>query len=335
MEKFGVANSQKFDVYASRLMPREEFFTMGHRSCQGCGEALAVRWVCKAIGKDAIIAHATGCMEIVSSGFPQTAWMNPWIHVAFENTSAVAAGIETALRILHRKGKMAEMPKVVAMGGDGATSDIGLQSLSGAMERGHNFTYVCWDNEAYMNTGIQRSSSTPFGAMTTTSPPGKESFGQSTWKKNMVAIAVAHAIPYVATVSPSYPFDLYFKVKKALDTPGPAYIHCLSVCPTGWRSATDISVRLGRLAVETGVFPLYEVVNGRYRLTVDVPRMRPVKDYLKPQGRFRHLREPYVNFIQQQTQERYQLLLDKCEAKYPEFPSLAPAEEGELWISKD
>ena len=176
MEKFGVANSQKFDVYASRLMPREEFFTMGHRSCQGCGEALAVRWVCKAIGKDAIIAHATGCMEIVSSGFPQTAWMHPWIHVAFENTSAVAAGIETALRILHRKGKLAEMPKVVAMGGDGATSDIGLQSLSGALERGHNFTYVCWDNEAYMNTGIQRSSSTPFGAMTTTSPPGKAKF---------------------------------------------------------------------------------------------------------------------------------------------------------------
>ena len=194
MEKFGYAQSQKFDTYASRLMPRKEFFTSGHRSCQGCGEALAVRWVCKAIGEDAIIAHATGCMEIVSSGMPQTAWMNPWIHVAFENTSAVASGIEAALKVLSRKGKLkGKMPAVVAMGGDGGTSDIGLQSLSGAMERGHNFTYICWDNEAYMNTGIQRSSSTPYGAMTTTSPPGKMSIGQSTQKKNMVSIAVAHA----------------------------------------------------------------------------------------------------------------------------------------------
>ena len=169
------------------MLPRDEFFTSGHRACQGCGEALAVRLVCKAIGKDAIIAHATGCMEIVSSGMPQTSWMHPWIHVAFENTSAVASGIDAALKILERKGKLAgPMPKVVAMGGDGGTSDIGLQSLSGALERGTNFTYVCWDNEAYMNTGIQRSSATPFGAMTTTSPPGKLSKGQATWKKDMI-----------------------------------------------------------------------------------------------------------------------------------------------------
>jgi pyruvate ferredoxin oxidoreductase beta subunit len=320
MEKFGRAQSQKFDTYASRLLPREEFFTSGHRSCQGCGEALAVRWVCKAIGKDAIIAHATGCMEIVSSGLPQTAWMHPWIHVAFENTAAVASGIDAALKILERKGKLSgAMPKVVAMGGDGGTSDIGLQALSGAMERGTNFTYFCWDNEAYMNTGIQRSSATPYGAMTTTSPPGKKSIGQPTWKKDMVAIAVAHDIPYVATASPSYLFDLYFKVRKALETPGPAYISVLSVCPTGWRSATDVSVRLGRLAVETGVFPLYEVVEGKYRLTVEVPKMRPVKDYIKPQGRFRHLRDPEVEFIQKQVQANYELLLQKCKSPYPEF----------------
>ena len=184
MDKFGFAESQKYDTYASRLMPREELFTPGHRACQGCGEALAVRWVTKAIGPDAIIAHATGCMEIVSSGMPQTSWMNPWIHVAFENTAAVASGIDAGLKILERKGKLAgPPPKVVAMGGDGATSDIGLQALSGAMERGTNFTYFCWDNEAYMNTGIQRSSSTPFGAMTTTSPPGKKSIGQAPGKK--------------------------------------------------------------------------------------------------------------------------------------------------------
>ena len=320
MEKFGRAQSQKFDTYASRLLPREEFFTSGHRSCQGCGEALAVRWVCKAIGKDAIIAHATGCMEIVSSGLPQTAWMHPWIHVAFENTAAVASGIDAALKVLERKGKLSgAMPKVVAMGGDGGTSDIGLQALSGALERGTNFTYFCWDNEAYMNTGIQRSSATPYGAMTTTSPPGKKSIGQRNWKKDMGAIAVAHGIPYVASASPSYLFDLYFKVRKALETPGPAYISVLSVCPTGWRSATDVSVRLGRLAVETGVFPLYEVVDGKYRLTVEPPKLRPVKDYLKPQGRFRHLRDPEVEFIQKQVQGNYELLLQKCKSPDPEF----------------
>jgi len=216
----------------------------------------------------------------------------------------------------------------VAMGGDGGTSDIGLQSLSGALERGTNFTYVCWDNEAYMNTGIQRSSATPFGAMTTTSPPGKMSKGQATWKKDMIAIAVAHGIPYVATASPSYPFDLYFKVKKALETPGPAYINVLSVCPTGWRSATDLSVRLGRLAVETGVFPLFEVVDGKHRLTVEVPKMRPIKDYLKPQGRFRHLREPEIDFIQKQVQARYDLLLQKCQAPFPEFAPVHIPEVG-------
>ncbi len=330
MEKFGTAQSQKFDTYASRLLPREEYFTPGHRACQGCGEALAVRWVCKAIGKDAVIANATGCMEIVSSGMPQTAWLHPWIHVAFENTAAVASGVEAGFKILARRGKLSgPPPKVVAMGGDGGTTDIGLQALSGALERGHDFTYICLDNEAYMNTGIQRSSSTPYGAMTTTSPPGKKSIGQHTWKKNMMAIAVAHGVPYVATASPSYLFDLFFKVRKALETPGPAYIHVLSVCPTGWRSAIDLSVRLGRLAVETGVFPLYEVVNGRYRLTVEVPKLRPVTDYLKPQGRFRHLRAPEIDFIQRQTTARYELLLQKCQAPYPEFPTLAHAEEAE------
>ncbi|MBM4274632.1 MAG: pyruvate synthase subunit beta [Deltaproteobacteria bacterium] len=327
MEKFGYAQSQKFDTYASRLMPRKEYFTSGHRACQGCGEALAVRWVTKAIGEDAVIAHATGCMEIVSSGMPQTAWMHPWIHVAFENTAAVASGLETGYRILVRKGKLDAIPKVVAMAGDGGTTDIGLQALSGALERGHNFTYICWDNEAYMNTGIQRSSSTPYGAMTTTSPPGKLSIGQATQKKNMVAIAVAHGIPYVATACPSYLFDLYFKVRKAIETPGPAYIHILSVCPTGWRSATELSVRLGRLAVETGVFPLYEVENGRYRLTVEPPKLRPVNDYLKPQGRFRHLRDKERAFIQRYTLAAYQLLLDKCGAPYPEFPVISETEE--------
>ncbi len=313
MEKFGRAESQKFDTYASRMLPRDEFFTSGHRACQGCGEALAVRLVCKAIGKDAIIAHATGCMEIVSSGWPQTAWMHPWIHVAFENTSAVASGIETALKILERKGKLSgPMPKVVAMGGDGGTTDMGLQALSGALERGTRFMYICFDNEAYMNTGIQRSSSTPYGASTTTSPPGKASIGQVTWKKNMPAIVAAHNAPYVATASPSYPFDMMAKIKRGLDANGPAYVHVLSVCPTGWRCAPDLSVRMGRLAAETGIFPLYEIVDGQYRLTLELPQLRPVNDYLKLQGRFRHLTPDDIDRIQTRVNAEYERLKVKA-----------------------
>ncbi|GAH25800.1 unnamed protein product, partial [marine sediment metagenome] len=176
--------------------------------------------------------------------------------------------------------------KIVAMAGDGGTSDIGLQALSGALERGHDFLYICFDNEAYMNTGIQRSSATPYGASTTTSPAGKVSIGQVTWKKNVPAIAAAHDIPYVATACPSYPFDLMDKVAKGAATPGPAYIHILSPCPTGWRFATDLTIRLGRLAVETGTFPLYEVENGTYRLNFDFPKLRPVTDYMKLQRMF-------------------------------------------------
>jgi pyruvate ferredoxin oxidoreductase beta subunit len=197
------------------------------------------------------------------------------------------------------------------MGGDGATTDIGLQSLSGAFERGHNFLYVCYDNEAYMNTGIQRSSSTPFGAATTTSPAGKLKPGQITWKKNMGEIAVAHNIPYVATACSSYPFDLIQKVKKAARIHGPAYVHVLSVCPTGWRVPPNKAIWIGRLAVETGVFPLYEVENGKYRITVDVPELKPVSHYLKPQGRFRHLTPERIDQIQERVTREYNQLKAK------------------------
>jgi len=201
---------------------------------------------------------------------------------------------------------------VVAIAGDGGTSDIGLQALSGAMERGHDFTYICFDNEAYMNTGIQRSSSTPYGAFTTTSPIGKKSIGQFSWKKDMPAIAVAHNIPYVATANHSYPFDLMDKVARAVATPGPAYVHILSVCPTGWRSTPDLTVRLGRLAAETGVFPLYEVVDGRYKVTVDFPELRPIRDYLKLQGRFRHLSDDAIDMIQDRVVAEYSKIRDKA-----------------------
>ncbi len=301
------------DLFAPRLVTTEENFAPGHRACIGCGEALAVRHVCKALGNNVIIVTATGCVEIISSLLPQTSWQVAWIHTLFENVGAVVSGIESAYKVRKRKGKVpaAKEVKFVGFGGDGATTDIGIQALSGAMERGHDFLYCCFDNEAYMNTGIQRSSSTPYGAWTTTAPVGKKSIGQMTRKKNMPEIAVAHRIPYVATASPSYPFDLMDKVKQGVETEGPAYIHILSVCPTGWRSTPDITIELGRLAVETGIFPLYEVINGEYRLSVDLPELKPVKEYLKKQGRFKHLTEDIIEQIQARVEEDYMRLREK------------------------
>jgi len=301
-------------IYVPRLLPKEEHLAPGHRACIGCCEVLALRQVCKVLGRNVIIANATGCMEIVSSPYPTTSWQVPWIHTLFENTAAVASGIESGLKALHRKGKGTGKAKVVAMAGDGGTSDIGFQALSGALERGHDFIFVCFDNEAYMNTGIQRSSATPFGASTTTSPAGRVSIGQTTWKKNLPAIVAAHDIPYVATACPSYPIDLTNKVSKAMEVQGPAYLHVLSPCPTGWRYPVDMGIRIGRLAVETGVFPLYEVENGQYKLNVDFPRLRPVQDYLKPQGRFRHLPKEEVERIQARVVAEYDKLKAKASA---------------------
>ena len=303
---------ENIGIYAARVAPKVDGLAPGHRACIGCGEALAVRIAMKAMGSNIIIANATGCMEVISSQLPATAWDVPWIHTLFENTSAVASGVESALKALTRKGKLPDKgTKVVAMGGDGATSDIGFQALSGALERGHDFLYLMFDNEAYMNTGIQRSSATPFGASTTTSPAGKKSIGQKTWKKNMPAIVAAHDIPYVATASPSYHFDMMEKEKKGLDDNGPALISVFSVCPTGWRSAPELSVRLGRLAVQTAVFPLYEVENGKYKITVEPAPIRPVQDYFKLQARFRHLSEGNVKEIQERVTREYESLKRK------------------------
>lgn len=304
---------EKQTVYVPRLLSKKERFAPGHRACVGCGEALAVRLVCKALGDNVIVANATGCMEIVASQLPYTSWLVPWIHTLFENTAAVASGIESGLKAMNRKGtrKLPDV-KVVAIAGDGGTSDIGLQALSGALERGHNFLYVCFDNEAYMNTGIQRSSATPYGASTTTSPAGKASIGQITWKKNMPSIVAAHDIPYVATATPSYFKDLMAKVEKGVATNGPAYIHVFSVCPIGWRSPPELGVRIGRMAVDTGIFPLYEVEKGEYKLNFDPPQLRPVTDYLKLQGRFRHLSEDVIKEIQQRVNDDYAKLKERA-----------------------
>lgn len=296
--------------------PEVEFVTSGHRACQGCAEILALRLALKVFGEDTVIAMATGCMEIISTPLPTTNWRLPWIHVAFENAAAVASGVESGLKILMEKGKIPQKDiHVVAVAGDGGTSDIGLQALSGALERGHKFTYICLDNEAYMNTGIQRSSSTPFGAMTTTSPPGKKSIGQSTQKKNMPKIVAAHNIPYVATACPSYPFDLLAKIKKAKAVNGPSYIHILSVCPTGWRIPSDEAILYGKLAVRTGVFPLYEVENGKYRITHSPEPLRPVSEYIKGQGRFKHLTDDLIAQIQERVNSDWENLKFQCGAK--------------------
>ncbi len=296
-----------------KLNEAGELFMPGHRACIGCGEALAMRQVCKALGRDIIITQATGCMEIISSPFPTTNWMVPWVHTLFENTAAVAAGIESGLEMLKRKGRgPAQEVTVVAMGGDGATFDIGIQALSGALERNHNFIYVCFDNEGYMNTGIQRTSSTPYGATTTTSPHGKNSIGQTTQKKDMPLIALAHHIPYVATACHSYPTDLARKVKKAKEIKGPAFLLVFSACPTGWGSDPDMSIELGRLAVETGVFPLGEVVYGKYEMTKHIKKLRPIRDYLKVQRRFRHLPDDIIDQIQERVWERYEEGKSKC-----------------------
>lgn len=307
--------SEKSVKFGRWSVSTEEYLAPGHRACIGCAEALAVRLALKALGRDIIIANVTGCIEIISSALPYTSWRVPWIHTLFENAGAVASGIESGLKAMMRKGSLPPREiHCVAMAGDGGTSDIGIQALSGALERGHDFLYICYDNEAYMNTGIQRSSATPYGASTTTAPAGKVSIGQVTWKKNMPAIAAAHNIPYVATACPSYPFDLVDKVRKGAEVKGPAYVHILSPCPTGWRYPGDISITIGRLAVETGVFPLYEIEDGNLRLTVDRPKLRPVREYLELQGRFRHLREEEIQKIQDRVDKEYLKLKEKAKA---------------------
>lgn len=300
---------EPMNVYAARLVNQKEYFVPGHKACQGCAEALAVRLVAKALGENVVVASATGCMEVVSSAYPHTSWNVPWLHVAFENAAAVISGVEAGFKALVRKGRLPEKETVfLAMAGDGGTADIGFQALSGALERGHDMIYICYDNEAYMNTGIQRSSSTPFGAMTTTTPGGKKSDTHVSWKKNLPEIAAAHEIPYVATACPSYPLDLIEKVKKAAQMKGPAYLHILSVCPTGWRIPSEKAIWIGRIAVETGVFPLFEVENGNYKLSFKDLELRPVEEYLKPQGRFRHLTPEMTELFQKRVTKYYETL---------------------------
>ena len=262
-----------------------ELFECGHRACAGCGPAIAARLMLKAVGTNSIIVSSTGCMEVFSTPYPETAWKVPWIHSLFENASAVASGIEAALK---RQGRS---EKVVVIAGDGATFDIGMLCISGAFERGHDFTYICYDNEAYMNTGIQRSGATPYDASTTTSPAGKRSFGNKRPKKDMPQILAAHGAPYVATASISYPADLMQKIERALNTPGPCYVQVHTPCATGWGFESEQTMHVGKLAVETGLWVNYEMMDGKVTKVKKVVR-KPVEEYLEVQKRFRHLFKP-------------------------------------------
>jgi len=257
----------------------------GHRGCAGCGDALAGKFVLDALGEDVIVVSPTGCLEVFTTPYPESAWGVPWIHSLFENAAAVASGVEAALKSLGRKNKT----KIVAIGGDGATLDIGLQAISGAFERGHDFTYICVDNEAYMNTGIQRSGATPLYANTTTSPAGKISSGNPLYKKNMPAIIAAHGSPYVATASIAYAPDMMKKVKKAAEIKGPTYVHVHAPCSTGWKFDGSKTIEVGKLAVETALWPLYEMENGEITAVRKIKNRKPVEEYLKVQGRFKHL----------------------------------------------
>ncbi len=286
-------------------IPREELFAPGHRMCQGCGAAILMRHITKALGKDAIIVEATGCVEVTTTVYPQTAWKHPWLHIAFENAAAGASGVEAAIKAMKRKGVIPKdkKVKVVAIGGDGGTFDIGLQALSGMLERRHNVLYIVYDNEAYMNTGIQRSGATPYKAWTTTTPVGKVWRGEWRPKKDIMGIVLAHRVPYAATVNPAYITDLYMKVRKAVEIEGPTFIHAFSPCTPGWRIDPALTVTVSRLAVQTGVWINYEVENGEFRVTTPVPKRKPVKEYLRLQGRFRHLTEEEIAEIQRMVDE--------------------------------
>ena len=299
------------------IAKKPERLSGGHRMCAGCGAPVVVRQILRALRPEdhAVIGSATGCLEVTTFLYPYTAWKDSFIHNAFENSAASISGAEAAYRALKRKGKLARETKFLAFGGDGGTYDIGLQSLSGAMERGHDMVYVCYDNEAYMNTGIQRSSATPKYADTTTSPVGKKVPGKQQWRKDLTEIMVNQHLPYVAqTAAVGNMKDLYEKAGKAIYTQGPCFLNVLAPCPRGWQYNTYDLMEINRLAVETCFWPLYEVSEGKYILNYRPKNKLPVRDFLGMQGRFKHLfkagNEYLVDEIQTEVDKRWERLLE-------------------------
>ena len=292
-------------------------FTSGHRMCAGCGAPPVARHIMRALKEDdhAVVATATGCMEVSTFIYPYTAWTDSFIHTAFECAGATLSGAEAAYQSMKKQGKIDNTTKFIAFGGDGGTYDIGLQSLSGAMERGHDMVYVCYDNGAYMNTGIQRSSATPKFADTTTSPAGTVIPGKMQARKDLTKIMAGHYIPYVAQSIGYMNFkDLYEKAEKAIYTEGPAFLNVLAPCPRGWGYPTDMLMQINKLAVETCYWPLYEVVDGVYHITYKPAKKLPVEEFLKPQKRFKHMFKPgnewMIEEFQKEVDKRWQELLD-------------------------
>lgn len=298
------------------LSKKQDILAGGHRLCSGCGASIAVRQILLASEYPLVLTNATGCLEVATSIFPYTSWRVPWIHSAFENAAATISGVESMYRYLKKKGKITDEIRFIAFGGDGGTYDIGIQALSGAAERGHRFLYVCYNNEGYMNTGIQRSSATPIGADTTTAPVGHVSYGKVQWRKDLTGIMAAHNIPYVAQAVPSNWRDLMTKTRKALDADGPAFINVLSSCNRGWRHEATETIKVTQLAVDSCYWPLYEVENGEWRLTYKPKQKVPVTEYMKIQGRFKHLFKPenahVLEEIQSRVDKEWENLLKRC-----------------------
>ncbi|MDD6037194.1 MAG: thiamine pyrophosphate-dependent enzyme [bacterium] len=300
---------------------RPERLAPGHRMCAGCGGTIAVRNVLKALhpGDRAVVGNATGCLEVSTFMYPYTAYEDSYIHNAFENAGATLSGVETAYYALKKRGKIKEDYKFITFGGDGGTYDIGLQSLSGAMERGHDMVYVCYDNGAYMNTGIQRSSATPKFADTTTTPSGTKSDGKPQGRKDLATIIAAHNIPYVAqTTFIGNMKDLYEKSEKAIYTPGAAFLNIMAPCPRGWKYDAPEIINICKLAVETCYWPLFEVVDGKWMLSYEPKKKLPLEDFLRAQGRFKHLFKPgnehLIEAFQAETDRRWEELLTRCNA---------------------
>ncbi len=297
------------------LASMEDRLVAGHGMCLGCGIPLIFKIILRATEDPLIIANATGCLEVCTTIFPRTSWNMTWVHSAFENAASTIAGVEAMYKSLKRRGKIPKDKEIkfMGVGGDGGTYDIGLQALSGTVERGHDIVYVCYDNNAYANTGGQRSSATPLGASATTSPEGSQSPGKLQWRKDLTKVLVAHNIPYVAQASPHRWQDLYNKAKKAFETKGPAFLNVLCLCPTEWKYDESQGIRMAQLATDTCVWPLYEVENGKYKVNYKPKEKKPIMEWLKSQGRFRHLfkegNAPILEEIQKQVDEDWEELL--------------------------
>ena len=292
--------------FKEEMTKKKDRFVPGHRMCAGCGGAVAVRSVLRSLHDEdrAVIGNATSCLEVSTYMYPYSSYEDSYIHNAFENAGATMSGVETAFNVLKKKGKIDDSYKFITFGGDGGTYDIGFQSLSGAVERGHDFVYVCYDNGAYMNTGTQRSSATPHYADTTTTPAGTVKNGKVQVRKDLAAILAAHNIPYVGQTTFLGNFkDIYTKAEKAIYTPGSAFLNIMSPCPRGWGYETSDMMKICKLAVDTCYWPMFEVVDGTWTLTYEPKKKLPIEDFLRPQRRFKHLFKPGNEYLIEEFQK--------------------------------